>query len=85
MEPLVTHAAKAADMLGVDRSDVFRVIAAKLLETIKIRRSRYITVASIRHVAAQSAAAEAVEARTEQSGESVTPEHAEEVGDVLSA
>jgi hypothetical protein len=85
MEPLVTHAAKAADMLGVDRSGVFGLIAAKLLETIKIRRSLHITVASIRHVAAQSEAAEAVEARTEQSGESVTREHAEEVGDVLSA
>jgi hypothetical protein len=85
LEPLVTHAAKAADMLGVDRSGVSRPIAAKQLETIKIRRSRHITVASIRHVAAQSAAAEPVEARTEQSGESVTPEHAEEVADVLSA
>ena len=48
MEPLVTHAAKAAEMLGVDRGGVFRLIAAKLLETIKIRRSRHITVASIR-------------------------------------
>ena len=85
MEPIVTHAAKAPDTLGVGRSGVFRLIAAKLLETIKIRRSRHITVASIRHVAAKSAAAEAVEARTERSGESVTPEHAEEVGDALSA
>jgi hypothetical protein len=37
LEPLVTHAAKAADMLGVDRSGVSRPIAAKQLETIKIR------------------------------------------------
>jgi hypothetical protein len=85
MEPLVTHAAKAAYMLGVDRSGVFRLITAKQLETIKIRRSGHITVASIRHVAALSAAAEPVEARTERSGEPMTPEHAEEVGDVLSA
>jgi hypothetical protein len=68
MEPLVTHAAEAADLLGVGCSGVFRLIAAKQLETIKIRRSRHITVASMRHAAAQSAAAEAVEARTERSG-----------------
>jgi excisionase family DNA binding protein len=85
MEPLVTHAAEAADTLGVRRSGVFRLIAAKQLETIKIGRSRHISVASIRHVAAQSAAAEPVEARTERSGESVTREYAEEVGDVLSS
>jgi excisionase family DNA binding protein len=85
MEPLGIHAAEAADMLGVGRSGVFRLIAAKQLETIKIGGSRHISVPSIRHVAAQSAVAEAVEARTERSGESVTSEHAEEVGDVLSA
>ena len=82
MEPLVTHAAEA-DMLAVCASGVFRLIATKQLETIKIGGSRHIPVASIRHVAAQSAA-EAVEARAERSGESVTSEHSQEVGDVLS-
>ena len=52
MEPLGAHAAEAADMLGVSRSGVYRLIAAKQLETIKIGRSRRISVASIRHVAA---------------------------------
>ena len=65
MEPLVTTAAEAADMLGVGCSGVYRLIAAKPLESIKIRRSRHITVASIRHVTAQSAGVELVEARTE--------------------
>jgi hypothetical protein len=83
MKSLVTHA-EAADMLGVGRNGVFR-LAAKLLEAIKIGRSRHMSADWIRHVAAQGAAAEAVAARTERSGESVTPEHAEEVGDVLSA
>ena len=83
MEPLMAHAAEA-DMLGVSCSSLYRLIAAKPLETIKIGRSRHIPVASIRHVAAQSAAAEAVEARAERSGESVTSEQAHEVGDVLS-
>ena len=85
MEPPVTHAAEAACMLGVCCRGVFRLITAKQLETIKTGRSAHISVASIRHVAAQSAAAEAVEARTEGSGESVTPEQVAEVGDVLSA
>ena len=31
MEPLVTHAAEAADMVGVRRSGVSRLIAAKSL------------------------------------------------------
>jgi hypothetical protein len=83
MEPLVTQAAEA-DMLGVCASGVFRLIATKQLETIKIGGSRHIPVAAIRHVAALSAVAEAVEARVERSGESVTSEHSQEVGDVLS-
>ena len=81
----MTHAAEAADMLGVGSSGVFRLLAARQLETIKIGRSRHISVASMHHVAAPATAAEAVEARTERSGESVTPEHAEGAGDVLSA
>lgn len=70
-------AAEAPDMLRVSHSWMYRLIATKQLETIKIGRSRHISVASIRHVAAESAAAEAVEARTERSGESVTPEESE--------
>jgi hypothetical protein len=43
-----------------------------------------VPVASIRHVAIESASVVA-EARTEESGESVTPAQVEEEGDVLSA
>jgi excisionase family DNA binding protein len=85
MEPLMATAAEAADMLGVSCSSVYRLIAAKQLETIKIGRSRHISVASTRHVAAESAGVELVEPRTERSGESATPEESEEVGDVLPA
>ena len=85
MELLVAHAAEAADMLGVSCSGVYGLIAAKPLGSIKIVRSRRVSVASIRHVAAASAVVELVEPRTEQSGESATPEESEEVGDVLSA
>jgi excisionase family DNA binding protein len=85
MEPLMATAAEAADMLGVSCSSVYRLIAAKPLESIKIGRSRRVSVASIRHVAAASAGVELVEPRTERSGESATPEESEEVGDVLPA
>jgi excisionase family DNA binding protein len=83
MELLMAAAAEAADMLGVSCSSVDRLIAAKPLESIKIGRSRRVSVASIRHVAAASAGV--VEPRTERSGESATPEESEEVGDVLPA
>ena len=85
MELLMATAAEAADMLGVSRSSVYGLIAAKPLGSIKIGRSRRVSVASIRHVTAASAVVELVEARTERSGESATPEESEEVGDVLSA
>ena len=54
-------------------------------ESIKGGRSRRISVASIHNVAAERAGAELVEASRERSGESVTPAHAEGVGDVLSS
>jgi excisionase family DNA binding protein len=85
MEPPMATAAEAADMLGVSRSWAYRLIAAKQLHSIRIGRSRCISVASIRHVAAESAAAEVVVPRTERSGKSATPERVEEAGDVLSA
>ena len=72
-------------MLGVSCSSVYGLIAAKPLGSIKIGRSRRVSVASIRHVTAASAGVELVEPRTERSGESATPEESEEVGDVLSA
>ena len=81
-EALMATAADAADMLGGSCSWVF---AAKQPETIKIGRSRHISVASTRHVAGQSAGVELVEPSTERSGESATPEKSEEVGDVLPA
>lgn len=85
MELLMATAAEAADMLGVSCSSVFRLIAARQLESIKIGRSRRVSVASIRHVTAASAGVELVEPRTERSGASATSEVSEEVGDVLSA
>ena len=51
MELLMATAAEAADMLGVGCSS----IAAKPLGSIKIGRSRRVSVASIRHVTAASA------------------------------
>ena len=85
MELLMATAAEAADILGASRSWVYRLIPAKPLESIKGGRSRRISVASIHNVAAERAGAELVEASRERSGESVTPAHAEGVGDVLSA
>jgi excisionase family DNA binding protein len=85
MELLMATAAEAADMLGVSCSSLYRLIAAKPLESIKIGRSRRVSVLSIRHVAAASAGVELVEPRTARSGELATPEESEEVGDVFSA
>ena len=56
MEPLMATAAEATDMLRVGRSAVYRLIAARQRESIKIGRPQRASVASIRHVAAQSAA-----------------------------
>ena len=56
MEPLMATAAEATDMLRVGRSAVYRLIAASQRESIKIGRPQRASVASIRHVAAQSAA-----------------------------
>ena len=83
MELLIATAAEAADMFGVSCSSVYGLIAAKPLGSIKIGRSRRVSVASIRHVTAASAGVELVEPRTERSGESATPEESEEVGDVF--
>lgn len=56
MEPLMATAAEATDMLRVGRSGVYRLIAGSQRESIKVCRSRRVSVASIPHVAAQSAA-----------------------------
>jgi hypothetical protein len=56
MEPLIATAAEATDMVRVGRSAVYRLIAARRQELIKIGRPQRASVASIPHVAAQSAA-----------------------------
>ena len=56
MKPLMATAAEATDMLRVGRSGVYRLIAARQRESINIGRPQRASVASIRHVAAQSAA-----------------------------
>ena len=56
MEPLMATAAEATDMLRVGSSGVYRLIAASQRESIKIGRPQRASVASIPHVAAQSAA-----------------------------
>jgi hypothetical protein len=75
--------AEATDMLRLGRSGMYRLIAAKQPESIKIGRCS-VSVAVIRHLAAESAGMELVEARTERSGESATPEEPEKAGRVLS-
>jgi hypothetical protein len=67
------HAAEAADMLRVSRSGGCRLITAAQWESIKIGRSQRISVASTRHVAAQSVALEGVDARTQPPGGLATP------------
>jgi excisionase family DNA binding protein len=84
-ELFMATAAEAADMLRVGRSGVYRLIVATQWESIKIGRSRRVSVASIGHVAAQSATVGGVDARTQPSGGSATPGQAEEAGDVLTA
>jgi hypothetical protein len=56
LKPLMATAAEAADMLRVGRSGVYRLIATGQRESIKIGRPQHTSVASIPHVAAQSAA-----------------------------
>jgi hypothetical protein len=56
MEPLMVTAAEATDMLRVGRSGVYRLIAARHRESIKIGRPERASVGSIPDVAAQSAA-----------------------------
>jgi hypothetical protein len=56
MKPLMATAAEATDMLRVGRSAVYRLIAARQRESIKIGRPQRASVASIPHIAAQSAA-----------------------------
>jgi hypothetical protein len=56
MEPLMATAAEATDMVRLARSAVYRLIAARQRESIKIGRPQRASVASIPHVAAQSAA-----------------------------
>jgi len=56
MEPLMATAAEATDMLRVGRSAVYRLIAARQRESIKIGRPQRASVASIPHVAAKTAA-----------------------------
>jgi hypothetical protein len=82
MEPLMVTAAEATDMLRVGRGGMYRLIAARRRESIKIGRPQRASVASIRHVAAQGAA---LESKTQRSGESPTPEDLEEAADVLAA
>ena len=55
MEPLMATAAEAPDMVRLGRSAVYRLIGARQRESIKIGRSQRASVASIPHVAAQSA------------------------------
>jgi hypothetical protein len=55
MEPPLMAAAEPTDMLRVGRSGGYRT-AAMQQESIKIGRSQRASLASIRHVAAQSAA-----------------------------
>ena len=47
MEPLMATAAEATDMLRVGRSAVYRLIAARQRESIKIGRPQRASVASI--------------------------------------
>jgi hypothetical protein len=56
MKPLMATAAEATDMLRVGRSAVYQLITARQRESIKIGRPQRASVASIPHVAAQSAA-----------------------------
>ena len=56
MELLMATAAEAADVLGVSCSSVYRLIAARPLESIKIGRPQRASVPSIRQLAAKSAA-----------------------------
>jgi hypothetical protein len=56
MEPPLMAAAEPTDMLRVGRSGGYRLTAAMQRESIKIGRSQRASLASIRHVAAQSAA-----------------------------
>jgi hypothetical protein len=72
-------------MLRVGRSGGCRLITAAQWESIKIGRSQRVSVASTRHVAAQSAALEGVDARTQSLGGLATPGQAEETGDLLAA
>jgi hypothetical protein len=50
MEPRMATAAEAPDMLRVGRSAVYRLIAARQRESIKIGRPQRASVASIPHV-----------------------------------
>jgi len=84
MELLMATEPDTADMFGVSRSSVYRLIAATQVESIKVCGSRRVSVASIRYVAATSSGAELVEARTQRFRELATPEEAEEACDVLS-
>ena len=56
MEPLIATAAEATDMLRVGRSRMYGLIAARRRNSIRIGRPQRASVASIPHVAAQSAA-----------------------------
>ena len=56
MEPLMAAADDPTDMLWVGRSGGYRLTAAMQRESINIGRSQRASLASIRHVAAQSAA-----------------------------
>jgi hypothetical protein len=85
MESPMATTAEQADMLGVGRSRGYRPLAALALELIKIGRSLRVPVALIRHVANSSSAMEVVEASTEGSSESATPEQEEAAGNVRSA
>ena len=81
MEPLMAAAAEPINMLSVGRSGGCRLIAAMQRESTKIGRSQRASTASIRHAAAQSAAVDGVDARTQPSGGSATPGQAEEAGE----
>jgi excisionase family DNA binding protein len=80
MEPPMVTSAEATDMLRLGRSGVDMLIPARQRKSIKIGRPQRASVASIRHVAAQGGA---LEAKTQGSRESPTPQDSEETGDVL--
>ena len=51
MEKLLLTVRKAADVLGVSRSQVYELLYAEQLDSVKIGRSRRVSLASVRRLA----------------------------------